>query len=315
VSCTARVTVWCTARVTVWCTVWVTVWCTVWAAWLVVPAVALEPTHPFPLFVADYHKRAAMLIDADDSVVWQTEIKDIHDAQPLADGSWLLQTDFQHVVEVDRSGKIVWRYNAPEGVGPVEIHSFRRLDEGVTMIAESGLGRIVEVDRNRGAILHSIPLKLDHPDPHRDTRLVRPTEQDTYLVAHEGDQCVREYDRSGKVLWQHDVGSRLYAASRLANGNTLIGTGDGHRVIEVNAKGEVVWSIEEEELAGIQLAWVTMVERLPNGNTWVVNCHCKEGTPQVFEVDTDKKVVWQWNDWKRCGDALPVAVPALSKLP
>jgi hypothetical protein len=83
--------------------------------------------------------------------------------------------------------------------------------------------------------------------------------------------------------------------------------GDGHRVIEVDRDGKTIWSVEEKELPGITLAWVTMVERLTNGNTLIVNCHGGENNPQVIEVDPNKKVVWTFKDFRRFGNSLPVA--------
>ncbi len=50
-----------------------------------------------------------------------------------------------------------------------------------------------------------------------------------------------------------------------------------------------------------------MVERLPNGNTLIVNCHAGPDNPQIIEVDTNKKVVWTFKDFARFGNALPVA--------
>ena len=175
------------------------------------------------------------------------------------------------------------------------------------MIAESGPARLLEVDRE-GKMRHTIRLKVDKPDPHHDTRLARKLSNGHYLVAHEGDGMVREYDRSSKVVWEYNVKAQVYSAERLANGNTLIGCGNGHRVVEVDASGRDVWSLEQDELPGITLAWVTMVERLPDGHTRVVNCHAGPNNPQFIEVSADKKVVWTFKDFTHFGNALPVAL-------
>ena len=127
-----------------------------------------------------------------------------------------------------KEGKEVWKYKPSAESGKAEIHAFRRLDNGLTMVAESGTTRIIEVNKE-GSIVHSTPLKVSTPDPHRDTRLVRITDAGTYLVAHEGEKLIREYNRDGAIVWEYEVGSQLYSAVRLGNGNTLIGTGDGHR--------------------------------------------------------------------------------------
>ena len=259
-------------------------------------------------FAADYEKKIAAVINADNSVGLKLPIQAIHDAQPLPNGNWLLQTTFAEVVEVDSKGKEVWKYKPAPESGKVEIHAFRRLENGLTMIAESGTTRIIEVNKD-GAIVHSTPMKVSKADAHRDTRLVRITPAGTYLVAHEGEKSIREYDRDGKVVWEYEVGSQLYSAVRLSNGNTLVGTGDGHRVIEVTKDKKIVWEIKESELDGVKLAWVTMVDRLPNGNTWIVNCHAGPSNPQILEVSPEKKIVWSFKDFERFGNALPVAIP------
>lgn len=279
---------------------------------IVSPGTAQDPqTGPKrSLLAGDYEKKILANLKADNSVVWQMPIQAIHDAQSLPNGHWLIQTNFRNVVELDAAGKEVWRYDAgktAEGK-QIEVHAFRRLPSGLTMIAESGSARILEVDAQKN-IVHSIPLKVEHPDPHRDTRLVRATPSGTYLVAHEGDFKIREYNRKGEVVWTYEAGTKVYSAVRLANGNTLVGTGDGHKVIEVDAKGTIVWQIGEKDLPNVQLVWITMVDRLDNGNTWIVNCHAGKENPQILEVSPDKKVVWSFRDFDRFGNALPVAIP------
>lgn len=265
----------------------------------------------YRILAGDYERKIAALVEPDNSVAWSAPIRAIHDAQLLDNGNILFQTSFTNVIETDRSGRVVWRYDVEDrtegGASPVEIHSFQRLPGGLTMVAESGSRRIIELDAD-GKVVHEIPLTVDNPHPHRDTRLVRTTEQHTFVVAHEGDQVVREYDHDGRVIWQYDVGSQLYSAVRLDNGNTLIGTGDGHSVIEVTPDGKTVWSLTSDDLPGIELHWVTMVERLPNGNTVVTNCHAGPQNPQMLEVTAEKRVVWTFKDFDRFGNSMPVGV-------
>ncbi len=66
----------------------------------------------------------------------------------------------------------------------------------------------------------------------------------------------------------------------------------------MNKDGKIVWSIDQKELPGITLAWVTTLHVLPNGNIIVGNCHAGEDNPQLFEVTREKKVVWQFKDFK-----------------
>jgi hypothetical protein len=153
---------------------------------------------------------------------------------------------------------------------------------------------------------------------------VRKTGTGTYLVAHEKDGVVREYNSVGKVIWEFDIplfgkqpksghgpeafGDQVYSAIRLDNGNTLIGTGNGHSVLEVTSDKEIIWKLDQYDLPGITLAWVTQVRRLQNGNTLFVNCHAGPKNPQIIEVTPDKEVVWTYRDFELFGNALPVAV-------
>lgn len=271
---------------------------------------SVQTGKPRKVLIGDYSAKLLALVDEKGEFAWQQPIRDIHDAWKLANGNVLFQKSWTEIVEVSPEGKKVWQYNSGKQNGNegkrVEVHAFQRLANGHTMIVESGPARIIEVDVD-GKIHKQIALKIDNPNPHTDTRLVRKLDNGHYLVAHESDHAVREYDTEGKIVWEYKVGSKVYSALRLANGNTLIGAGDGHRVLEVDKNGKTVWSVEEKELPEITLAWVTMVERLPNGNTFIVNCHAGPNNPQLVEVTAEKKIVWTFKDFKRFGNSLPVA--------
>ncbi len=271
---------------------------------------SIQTGKPRKVLIGDYSAKVLALVDEKGELTWQQPIRDIHDAWRLANENILFQKSWTEIVEVTPDGKTVWQYNAGKQNGNegkrVEVHAFQRLANGHTMIVESGPARIIEVDAD-GKIHKQIALKVENPNPHTDTRLVRKLDNGHYLVAHESDHAVKEYDADGKIVWEYKVGSKVYSALRLANGNTLIGAGDGHKVLEVNKDGKTVWSVEEKELPGITLAWVTMVERLPNGNTFIVNCHAGPDNPQLIEVTAEKKVIWTLKDFKRFGNSLPVA--------
>ncbi len=282
---------------------------------------AAEPKHR--MLTADASKKIIALLDESGKVEWQYKTNDLHDLHLLDNGNILFQTNWTEIVEVDpRSGQTVWQYNSAKQGGnegkKVEVHAFQRLPNGLTMIAESGPSRIIEVD-SAGKIVTTIPLKVSQPHPHRDTRMVRKLSSGNYLVCHEGDGAVREYDNAGKVVWQYDVplfgkqprgghgveafGNQCYCALRLASGNTLIGSGNGHSVLEVTPKGEVVWKLEQDELPGIRLAWVTTLQVLPNGNIVIGNCHAESQNPQVIEITRQKQVVWKFQDFQRFGNS------------
>jgi len=271
-------------------------------------------------------KGKVAIVDATGKVQWEYANKaETHDLQLLPNGNVLLPLPKSTVGEVDKDGKIVWQFECKPKEGSkdrVEIHAFQRLEDGLTMIAESGNRRIIEVDKD-GKIVREVPLTVEKPSSHRDTRMVRKLANGNYLVCHEGDGKIREYEPSGKVVWTyvmelggrprspgHGVeghGNEVFGAVRLPNGNTLIAGGNNNRVLEVNPKGEIVWKIDQSELPGIKLAWVTTLHVLPNGNIIVGNCHAGPENPQLFEITRDKKVVWTFKDFKTFGNGMAAA--------
>ncbi len=275
------------------------------------------------LLLADYSTRRIAILAADGKVEWEHKIGDLHDLHYLPTGNILFQTNFRQLVEVDpKTKQIVWEYDAGKSNGnagkAVEVHAFQRLADGVTMIAESGPSRIIEVDR-AGKLLRQVKLQVAKSSAHRDTRLVRKLDTGNYLVAHEGEGAVREYDGTGKVVWDYPVplfgqkpkdghgpegiGNSCFAAVRLKNGNTLISTGNGHSVLEVTPSKDIVWSLKQSDIKGIQLGWLTTLQVLANGNIVIGNCHAGKNNPQLIEVNRDKEVVWTFRDFQRFGDA------------
>ncbi|TWU49751.1 hypothetical protein Poly59_43760 [Rubripirellula reticaptiva] len=270
------------------------------------------------------------IIDADGTVSWEMRWGGIHDIHLLPNGNILTRQGGAKVVEINPTTKeLVWSYDSAQENGNagkrIEVHAFERLENGDTMIAESGAARIIEVNQD-GKIQKEIALTVEHPGAHTDTRLVRSTKSGTYLATHESDGKVREYDRkSGKIVWEYEVplfgrepagghgpeayGNRLFSALRLENGNTLIATGNGHGVIEVTPEKEIVWQIQQDDLPNIKLAWVTTLEVLPNGNYVIGNCHAGAGQPLLLEINpSNKEVVWTLDRFDDFGNSVSNSV-------
>ena len=188
------------------------------------------------------------------------------------------------------------------------------------MVSESGNCRIIEVDKD-DKIVKEFPLKVEHPSTHSDTRLVRVLANGHYLVSHENDGMVREYDETGKVVWSYALdlngreetpghdghGTNVFGAIRLRNGDTLIAGGNNNRVLEVTPAGKIVWSVDYNELPGIRLYWVTTLEMLPNGHLVIGNTHAGPDNPQLIEITRDKKVVWIFKNFESFGNDVAAA--------
>lgn len=267
------------------------------------------------------------IVDREGDIAWQMPWGGIHDIHVLDNGHIMVQQGAATVAEIDPATKqVVWSYNSAKENGNagrrVEVHAFQPLADGRVMIAESGVARIIEINRD-GKLLKEIKLKVEHPSTHSDTRLVRKLDSGNYLVCHEADGAVREYDgQSGRVVWEYDVplfgkprrgghgpeafGNQCFAAVRLENGNTLIATGNGHGVLEVTPEKKIVWEIHQNDLPGITLAWVTTLEVLPNGHYAIGNCHAGPGNPLLIELDPKtKQVVWTFDQFDRFGNSVP----------
>ena len=266
------------------------------------------------------------ILNKNGEVEWEIECRhNSHDIAVLPNGNFLLHTAPNKIVEVTPEKQVVWSWESKPVApytGYVEIHGFQRFRDGSTMIAETGNLRIIEVDK-AGTIKKTVPITVERPDSHRDTRRVRKTDAGTYLVCHEGLGKVREYDGDGKIVWEYTLdlagqpatggheghGVSVFNAVRLKNGNTLIGGGNNNRVFELTKEGKTVWSIERDELKrpdgrSIHLCWITSLHVLPNGNIVFGNTHAGPENPQMIEVTRDKKVVWTLDNWKVFGNDL-----------
>ncbi len=154
------------------------------------------------------------------------------------------------------------------------------------------------------------------------------------------DAHVLEVDSLGRLVWTYikcDV-PFLHTARRLPNGNTLMTSSAGDRVVEVNPRGETEWSMsaglkypndafrlangntlitDRDNNRAIEvnpqcdIVWsYTSLEQphnaspLPNRNILVCNGH----NNQVLQVDSTGQVIWQHStglEWARCAQRLP----------
>jgi hypothetical protein len=216
----------------------------------------------------------------------------VHEIWMLPSGNILFTSD--GVREVTPDKRVVFEYKSD-----MYLTACQRLPDGNTLIGENPLNRVVEVNP-QGAVVKTVQFTTTCEDKGRQFRLVRKLKNGNYLVAHEGEGMVREYDPDGRVLREIRTPGGPYVAVRLEDGNTLIACGAGKAVIEVDPAGQTVWSLQNGDLPGVELNWMSGLQRLPNGNT-VLTCWfpCKDykgpSTPQILEVTPGKKVVWTFS--------------------
>jgi hypothetical protein len=100
------------------------------------------------------------------------------------------------------------------------------------------------------------------------------------------DGRVIEVDSLGRLVWAYLNCDVMYAHTgrRLANGNTLIASSYGNRVVEVDPAGNTVWKMNTG------LSWPNEAYRLENGNTLIT---CRDNS-RVLEVTPQHQVVWSY---------------------
>ncbi|MBI5832817.1 MAG: hypothetical protein HZB16_10990 [Armatimonadetes bacterium] len=246
---------------------------------------------------ADNGRGRVYLMAADGTVEWEYPAEVPQDVWMLPSGN-VLFSHLRGVREVNRAKEIVWEYKAAPGT---EVHTCQPLGDGRVLLAEGGTSRLLEVNR-AGAVEREVKVAVASTGAHTQFRIVRKLPGGNYLAALVGDRRIREYGPDGATVRDIPVPGDPFCAVRLRDGNTLIGTGDGHQVLEVDARDKVVWSITENELPGHPLRFVAGLERLANGNTVICNWggHGHVGEqPQLLEVTRDKRVVWQVADFGR----------------
>lgn len=245
----------------------------------------------------DYTQGKVFIISEEGKAIWDYPAKHCNDVWMLPNGNILFNTG-NGVKEVTRDKQVVFQYESKS-----EIYACQRLANGNTFIGESNSGKLLEIAPD-GKIVKCISLLPDSVDGgYAYMRNARKLANGHYLVAHYGLDVVREYDETGKVFMEIPVKGGPHSVVRLLNGNTLVACSDHNgepKVVEFDTKGKVVWQVLKNELPGIELKFMTGLQRLPNGNTLMTNWlgHNNFGkAPHAIEVTPDKKVVWTYNNY------------------
>ena len=257
--------------------------------------------------MSDMLSAKILIVERDGHPSWELDQPGwVMDGEQLANGN-ILYAWFEAnkpgqsgVREVTPDKKVVFEYKILQ-----ECHSVQRLPDGLTLIEDPTNQRLIEVDR-QGNIARQLKLQVGHNRVHQVARQCRKLANGHYLVAQTYDQAVVEYAADGTVLRRFPHPGMTYGVSRLPNGHTLIGTGGGatagmgKRAVEMDAQGKIVWSFDPEDFPpDTNLDWVLGVQRLPSGNTVIVNFlgHGKDGKGiSILEVTPAKEIVWSYRE-------------------
>ena len=192
------------------------------------------------------------------------------------------------VIEVNRLGEVVWFFDQ----GLIFAHNSRRLENGNTIIADTGNDRVLEVtpeseivwdtsnfDEGSGRLGDGST--LNYPN---DVHLLY---NGRILISDRNNDRILEINRSGEICWQYERCLHQHGVQRLANGNTLFADSEKNRVVEVDLKGNPVWNYGDDNL----LRWPRDANRLKNGNTLIADSR----NHRIIEVNKKGEKVWSYD--------------------
>ncbi len=179
--------------------------------------------------VAERWKGRVLLLDKDRKVLLEKEdLGTPVDVEEAKDGTIVVVLNEPgEVVGLDpKSGAVRWRrdgFSSPFDAEP--------LAEGGLLVADSGAGRIVELDKD-GKVRREVK-DLGFPNT------VEALAKGAMLVTTWSRGEVLEIDAAGKTTWRAKPGGTIYRASRRADGRTLAIDGGG-RAWLLDDRGAVV---------------------------------------------------------------------------
>ncbi len=147
---------------------------------------------------------------------------------------------------------------------------------------------VIELDRNGRKRRDNLDLEFRAPWS------VQRLANGNYIVGFmdRKDFIVSEFSPDGKSIWRSDrMDGGVISVQRLANGNTVAALSDAKKVVEIDAKGAVVWTAKTRTRA-------TDAIRLANGNT-LISEHVfpgKDLSGRLFEVDPQGEEVWSMEE-------------------
>ncbi len=243
--------------------------------------------------------RRVYLLDADGRVEWSYPTTGPVCDLAQRDNGNVLFSDKHKAQEITPDKTVLWEHKAARGE---EIFTCQPLPGGKAMVLCNGSPpRIMEFDTKTGALEKEIPVPTTTKRVHGQFRVGRKTSRGTYLLPYLSENKVCELNAKGEVIRTIGNIRGPFQAELLENGNILIGGGYGKQVIEVAPDDRVVWKVEADELPGEPFKFVAGIQRLPNGNTVVVNWagHVPRApTAQMLEITPAKEVAWKFNDWE-----------------
>ena len=233
-------------------------------------------------------------------LVWEHDAPNSNDLWALPNGNILFTTG-KGVLEMTRQNDTVFQYSSGSS-----IFACQRLKNGNTFVAESDSGRLLEIAPT-GKIVKTVCIL---PKGVTDAgfafmRNARKLDNGHYLVAHYKDQCVKEYDSKGKVVWKVNMPGGAHSVIRLPDGHTFVAVADGQisdgsknpRIIEFDKKGNIVWEFSNNDIPDKPLLFMTGFQYFSDGRLLLTNWSGHEKSPEdavhLLLINKQKEILCQ----------------------
>lgn len=194
--------------------------------------------------------------------------------------------------------KVVWDYKVGR---EEELFTATQLPKGGYLLAVCGHpARIVELDKN-GKPVKEITFETGIKPVHNQFRQIEKTKRGTYLIPLFATGELIEMTASGQILHRIEVGGTPFSVKQLKKGKRLlVGCGDGHRWVEVDASTwKIDRSVASDDLEGVTLLFVAELSRYQDGTTLLCNWngHSKDKSqPKLLEISRDNRIIWKLPD-------------------
>jgi len=216
-------------------------------------------------------------------LVWEHNAPNSNDLWALPNGN-LLFTTGDGVLEMTRQNDTIFHYSSGRSV-----FACQRLKNGNTFVAESDFGRLLEIAPNGKIVkeLCILPKGIDNAG-FAFMRNARKLKNGNYLVTHYKDQCVKEYNSKGKVVWEVNTPGGAHSVIRLPNGHTLVAVADAAlpdgsknpRIIEFDKRGKIVWEFSNKDIPDKPLNFMTGFQYFSDGRLLLTNWSGHEESPE-----------------------------------
>ena len=223
--------------------------------------------------------------------VGQPSNTEVHDAEPLGDGRFVMTDMYHERIMVVENGEVVWQWSASsfyeeprDGATSqdwLHINDVDAIGKDTYLVSVRNANQLLVVERGEG-VVEVINEDRNTADDGSCT------DKAHQLVDTNGDGEVRCGD---PALLDHQHNPQWLGGKPGGNGSAsvLVADSDNNRVVElhrVDGEWEVAWKLETA--GGIDLRWPRDADRLRNGNTLVTDTLNK----RILEVNENGTVLW-----------------------